>query len=171
MPAFFKAAGYRTCNVGKLDSVKAGSRGPADLGWERWLGGGYEHRDPMVASSEGNRRMQGWTADLWTDEALTFIRTHRDAPWFASVAMPCGQPAPPCCRRRSLDRRQAAYSAGGAVISGSILPARTSGAQARCTRTWRPPVPASQWVRPASSTTTLPPRSSRQSSGSGPLTA
>jgi arylsulfatase A-like enzyme len=86
MPAFFKAAGYRTCHVGKLDSVRAGSRGPADVGWEHWLGGGYEHRDPMVASAEGNRRMQGWTADLWTDEALTFIRTHRDAAWFASVA-------------------------------------------------------------------------------------
>jgi arylsulfatase A-like enzyme len=86
MPAFFKAAGYRTFHVGKLDSVKVGSRGAADCGWEVWLGGGYEHRDPIMSSPEGNRRMQGWTADLWTNEALKFIRERRDAPWFASVA-------------------------------------------------------------------------------------
>jgi arylsulfatase A-like enzyme len=87
MPAFFKANGYRTFHVGKLDCVKAGSRGPSDFGWEEWLGGGgYEHRDPIMFQTDNNRRAQGWTVDLWTEEALKFIRVHRDAPWFASVA-------------------------------------------------------------------------------------
>jgi len=87
MPAFFKAGGYRTFHVGKLDCVKAGGGGPSDFGWEEWLGGGgYEHRDPMIFQTGNNRRGQGWTVDLWTAEALKFIRAHRDAPWFASVA-------------------------------------------------------------------------------------
>jgi arylsulfatase A len=87
MPAFFKASGYRTFHVGKLDCVKAGKGGPSDFGWEECVGGGaYEHRDPMMFQTGNNRRGQGWTVDLWTEEALKFIRGHRDAPWFASVA-------------------------------------------------------------------------------------
>lgn len=87
MPAFFKAGGYRTLHVGKLDCVKAGGGGPSDFGWEEWIGGGgYEHRDPMMFQTGNNRRGQGWTADIWTEETLKFIRAHRDAPWFASVA-------------------------------------------------------------------------------------
>jgi arylsulfatase A len=87
MPAFFKTGGYRTFHVGKLDCVKAGAHGPSDFGWEEWIGGGgYEHRDPMIYQTGNNRRGQGWTVDLWTEETLKFIRAHRDAPWFASVA-------------------------------------------------------------------------------------
>ncbi len=87
MPAFFKAAGYRTLHVGKLDCVKAGTNGPSDFGWDEWLGGGgYEHRDPMVFEPGNNRRETGWTVDLWTDRVLRFIRERRDGPWFASVA-------------------------------------------------------------------------------------
>ena len=86
MPAFFKAAGYRTFHVGKLDCVKAGG-GPADFGWEEWLGGGaYEHRDPMLFQTGNNRRGQGWTVDLWTEQAIDFVSRHRAEPWFASVA-------------------------------------------------------------------------------------
>lgn len=87
MPAFFQVAGYRTFHVGKLDCVKAGQGGPSDFGWEEWLGGGgYEHRDPMMFQTGNNRRGQGWTVDIWTEEARKFIRGHQDAPWFASVA-------------------------------------------------------------------------------------
>jgi arylsulfatase A len=88
MPAFFKADGYRTFHVGKLDTVVVNKVLPDVFGWEEWSGlGGYQHRDPMIVSSAGApRRMQGWTADLETDEVLKNIRTHRDEPWFASVA-------------------------------------------------------------------------------------
>lgn len=87
MPAFFRAAGYRTLHVGKLDCVKAGTRGPTDFGWDEWMGGGaYEHRDPMVYETGRNRRETGWTVDLWTDRAIRFIRDRRGTPWFASVA-------------------------------------------------------------------------------------
>jgi arylsulfatase A len=88
MPAFFKADGYRTFHVGKLDSVVVNKVLPDVFGWEEWSGpGGYQHRDPMIVSSAGApRRAEGWTADLETDEVLKIIRTNRDAPWFASVA-------------------------------------------------------------------------------------
>ena len=87
MPAFFKAAGYRTFHIGKLDSVKVGKSGPAAFGWDEWFGGGgYEQRDPMLFGFNGNARLTGWTVELWTDRAAAFIRAHRGEPWFASVA-------------------------------------------------------------------------------------
>ncbi len=87
LPAWFKAAGYRTMHVGKLDCVKVGKSGPTTFGWDDWLGGGgYEHRDPMIFQPRNNRRGQGWTVDLWTDYALGYLREHRGEPWFASVA-------------------------------------------------------------------------------------
>ena len=49
-------------------------------------GGAYEHRDPMMWKPRNSERGKGWTADLWTDYALKYIREHRDGPWFASVA-------------------------------------------------------------------------------------
>jgi arylsulfatase/arylsulfatase A len=74
-------------HVGKLDCVKAGKDNPDVFGWETWLGGGaYEHHDPMIYQTGHNRREKGWTADLWTEEAIKYIREHRDTPWFASVA-------------------------------------------------------------------------------------
>jgi len=87
MPAFFKASGYHTMHVGKLDSAKVGNNSPSDFGWDDWLGGGgYEQRDPMLWKPTNSVRGKGWTADLWTDYAVNYIREHRDRPWFASVA-------------------------------------------------------------------------------------
>jgi len=87
LPAFFKSAGYRTMHVGKLDCAKVGKKTPSDFGWEDWLGiGTYEHRDPLLWKPKGSERGHGWTADIWTDYALHYMREHCDAPWFASVA-------------------------------------------------------------------------------------
>ncbi len=87
MPAFFKAAGYRTMHVGKIDCVKVGRKNGHDFGWDEWLGGSrYEHRDPMMWRPRNSGRAKGWTADLWTDYAADYIRAHGDEPWFASFA-------------------------------------------------------------------------------------
>jgi len=87
MPAFFKTVGYLTMHVGKIDCVKVGKMSGQDFGWDDWLGGsGYEHRDPMMWKPKNSGRGHGWTADIWTDYALKFIRDHREGPWFASVA-------------------------------------------------------------------------------------
>ncbi|MGC3957531.1 MAG: sulfatase-like hydrolase/transferase [Verrucomicrobiota bacterium] len=67
--------------------AKVNKAGPGDFGWDDYLGGGgYEHKDPMLYQRGNNRRGQGYTADLWTDFTLDFIRQHRDQPWFATVA-------------------------------------------------------------------------------------
>ncbi|MBM3862125.1 MAG: hypothetical protein FJ395_21070, partial [Verrucomicrobia bacterium] len=72
---------------GKIDCVKSGKKNGHDFGWDEWLGGsGYEHRDPMMWKPRNSERGKGWTADIWTDYALKYIREHRTEPWFASVA-------------------------------------------------------------------------------------
>lgn len=87
IPAFFKAAGYRTMHVGKIDCVKSGKKNGQDFGWEDWLcGSGYEHRDPMMWKPRNSERGQGWTVNIWTDFALKYMREHRQEAWFASVA-------------------------------------------------------------------------------------
>ncbi|MEY3897664.1 MAG: Arylsulfatase [Verrucomicrobiota bacterium] len=87
MPAFFKATGYRTLHVGKLDSARVGKSQPTAFGWEDYLcGSGYEHRDPMMWKPKNSERGQGWTADLWTEHTLRYIREHRERPWFISLA-------------------------------------------------------------------------------------
>lgn len=87
MPAIFKAAGYHTLHVGKLDCAKMDKQSPDAFGWDDWLGGGgYEHRDPMVYQRGNNRREQGWAADIWTRHTLDYMRQHREEPWFATVA-------------------------------------------------------------------------------------
>ncbi len=87
MPAFFKAAGYSTLHVGKLDCVKAAGKSIEAFGWDDYLGGGgYEHRDPMMWRPKNSARGKGWAADLWTDFALDYIRSHKDGPWFISLA-------------------------------------------------------------------------------------
>ena len=86
-PAFFKAAGYSTLHVGKLDCVKVGGKDGQHFGWDEWLGGGgYQQKDPMVYSSRGHRKAEGWTADLWTDHTIDFIRRQENRAWFATVA-------------------------------------------------------------------------------------
>lgn len=87
MPAYFKAAGYRTLHVGKLDCVKVGKADGQNFGWDDWIGGGgYEQKDPMIYSSNGHRRESGWTADLWTDATIRYIKENQDRPWFVSLA-------------------------------------------------------------------------------------
>jgi len=87
MPAFFKAAGYRTLHIGKLDCAKMHTSHPTEFGWQDWLGGGaYEQKDPMVFEPGHNRREEGWTVDLWTDRAIERIREKAAEPWFISLA-------------------------------------------------------------------------------------
>jgi arylsulfatase A len=87
MPLFFKAAGYQTCHIGKLDSVLVPPRSPADFGWEKWVGGGgYQHKDPVLYTQDGKSTAQGWSVDLWTDAALRFLEENKTRPCFLSLA-------------------------------------------------------------------------------------
>lgn len=87
MPAFFKAAGYRTIHIGKLDCAKVDKSEPGEFGWTEWIGGGgYEQKDPMVFEPRNNRREKGWTVELWTDMAIKKIGETGDKPWFMTLA-------------------------------------------------------------------------------------
>lgn len=87
MPAFFKASGYRTMHIGKLDCVKVDKTNPTEFGWQDWVGGGgYEQVNPMLFSPKSSSRGEGWTVDLWTDRAVEFTQQKQQAPWFLSLA-------------------------------------------------------------------------------------
>jgi len=121
MPAFFQAAGYRTLHVGKLDCAKVGRKSPSDFGWEDWLGGGgYEHRDPMLWKPQNSTRGHGWTADLWTDYTLEYLRAHRHEPWFATVAFIIPHLPWVCDERYSAPFRAQGCSESLAACYGSI---------------------------------------------------
>ncbi len=67
MPAFFKAAGYSTLHVGKLDCVKAAGKTIEAFGWDDYLGGGgYQTRnlvgDAAFAEVQAacQRQLDGW---------------------------------------------------------------------------------------------------------------
>lgn len=88
LPAFFKAAGYRTLHVGKADCTRTYESQPWQRGWDDafLVDGGYVHRDPILTHKDGSGKVEGWTADLVTDRALEFIRGAGDEPWLATVA-------------------------------------------------------------------------------------
>lgn len=88
MPAFFKAAGYRTLHVGKADCTRTYESQPWQRGWDNAfvIDGGYLHRDPIITHKDGSGKVEGWTADIMTDRALEFIRGAGNDPWFMTVA-------------------------------------------------------------------------------------
>lgn len=123
MPAFFKAAGYRTLHVGKLDCVAMGrDHPPTEFGWERWLGcGGYEHHDPKVYGPGFNRQVPGWTVDVYSDETVKFIRGHRSEPWFVSLAYIIPHMPWVCDEKDSAEFLAKGCSPNLAACYGSIL--------------------------------------------------
>jgi arylsulfatase A-like enzyme len=95
MPAFFKAAGYETYYVGKNDCVAQIHTLPWFAGWnDAMIGGGYVHHDPVLSyKPEGayplswkNQKYEGWTSEIWTDEAISFIKEKKDTSWFMTLA-------------------------------------------------------------------------------------
>ncbi len=87
MPAFFRAAGYRTFYAGKADTARLPDSSSWDRGWDNgYFVSGYQHRDPVLPSRYGTVRPQGWTADITTDLILDFWKENRAQPWFATAA-------------------------------------------------------------------------------------
>lgn len=87
MPAFFRAAGYRTFYAGKADTARLPDSSPWERGWDDgYFVSGYQHKDPTLPHRGGVLQAKGWTADLMVDLLLDFIRTPSDKPWFATAA-------------------------------------------------------------------------------------
>ena len=76
------------CMLARKTASASTSRCPGSAGWDNSIGGGggYTHRDTTISQKSGNTAVKGWTANIWTDHAIQFIRGQHDGPWFASVA-------------------------------------------------------------------------------------
>ena len=95
MPAFFSAAGYETCYLGKNDCVAPIHTLPWFAGWnDAVCVGGYQHYDAVVQQKPdgekpivfANKQVTGWTAEYMTDNAVRFIREKKDEPWLLTMA-------------------------------------------------------------------------------------
>ena len=85
MPAFFRAAGYRTFYAGKADTARLPDSSQWERGWDQgYFVSGYQHKDPTLPNRHGTLQAKGWTADLMTDLLLDFIRQPGSQPWFAT---------------------------------------------------------------------------------------
>jgi len=90
-------AGYRTGYVGKYLNEYGGSWAPPGLerwftppGWDLWLGygGGYYGYEVMVGGLLGRAgtRIADYSTDVFTNEAVTFVRSAGDDPFFLVYA-------------------------------------------------------------------------------------
>lgn len=95
MPAFFDAAGYETVYFGKLDCVAPHHVLPWFAGWNDAGGvGGYQHRDAVLQHKPagdmplvwGNKKHDGWTAEIHTDAGVEFIEKNKNQPWLLTMA-------------------------------------------------------------------------------------
>jgi arylsulfatase A-like enzyme len=95
MPAFFDAAEYETAYFGKLDCVAQHHVLPWFAGWNDAGGvGGYQHRDAVLQHKPaggkpitwGNKKHEGWTAEVHTDAGMEFIEKNKNHPWLLTMA-------------------------------------------------------------------------------------
>ncbi len=87
MPAFFRAARYRTFYAGKSDTARLPESSPWERGWDNgYFVSGYQHRDPNLPNRYETIQPKGWTADILTDLILDFLKEPRAEPWFATAA-------------------------------------------------------------------------------------
>ncbi len=87
LPAWFRAAGYRTIYAGKADTARLPESSPWERGWDQgYFVSGYQHRDPTLPNRGSTLQAKWWTADLVTDLILEFLRPPSAQPWFATAA-------------------------------------------------------------------------------------
>jgi arylsulfatase A len=87
MPRYFQASGYATGYFGKRDSIHWLELDPWALGCDEFEGvWGYDHLDPRMFTRAGVVEKKGWTCEIDVENALDFIKRHRDKPWWCAVA-------------------------------------------------------------------------------------
>jgi arylsulfatase A-like enzyme len=100
---YFHAAGYATGLVGKWHQGFSPAHHPQSRGFDDYFGflvGGHNfllhkdaepkfgsaHSHDMIYRGRDVQKLDGYTTDLFTDEALAFIDRHQQAPWFLYLA-------------------------------------------------------------------------------------
>jgi choline-sulfatase len=81
-PRLLSAAGYRTALIGKWHLGENDRYHPTQFGYDIFTGfrhGGMTSQNPLVEIDGTERRVEGWTPDILTDHALTFIEDNRDS--------------------------------------------------------------------------------------------
>lgn len=122
LPAFFRAAGFRTFYAGKADTARLPESSPWERGWDNgYFVSGYQHKDPTLPHRHGTLQAQGWTADLITDLILDFVRQPDPRPWFATAAYIIPHLPWVCDEKFAAPFRAAGLSADLARCYGSIL--------------------------------------------------
>jgi arylsulfatase A-like enzyme len=85
----FRAAGYATGIFGKWHNGSQGPYHPLARGFDRFFGytSGHwgEYFDPQLEEDHQLVRADGYIVDVCTDQALNFIRTHREKPFFCYI--------------------------------------------------------------------------------------
>jgi arylsulfatase A-like enzyme len=87
MPAYFKAAGYKTFYAGKRDMGSPPNSSPWERGWDNgYFVSNYQHKDPVLPNRGATINPKGWTCDIMTDLILNFWKENPDKPWLATAA-------------------------------------------------------------------------------------
>jgi arylsulfatase A-like enzyme len=85
-PQFFKAAGYSTLLLGKRDCTQAVGCEPWEYGWDDgFTVTGYQQKDPRMGTKQGMISKKGYTSEIMSEEAIRFIESTKDQPWFVSL--------------------------------------------------------------------------------------
>jgi N-acetylglucosamine-6-sulfatase len=122
-PALLKERGYRTAFIGKWHMGGDDRRQP---GFDHWLSfrGQGEYFDPEVNRNDTRVRLQGYMADILTDETVSFMRANKDTPFCVFLAHKnVHDPFEPAPRHRGLFRDReiplpATYAASEANRAG-----------------------------------------------------
>lgn len=87
-PDVLRKNGYATALMGKWHLGRLPATLPDKFGFERFygfLGAGAHPTAPVFHFADGPRKLSGCTADLITDEALTYLAQQRDRPFALSL--------------------------------------------------------------------------------------
>lgn len=91
LPELLREAGYTSALIGKWHLGSRPGYSPRNRGFDISVsaqGGGQAHWNPVLIRSHrpGREPSEGFREDLFFDEAMEFIETHRDQPFFCMIA-------------------------------------------------------------------------------------
>lgn len=87
-PEVLQQAGYQTGLCGKWHLGTADRFHPTRTGFDYFMGfrgGGTTPKDPLLEEGGVERKLEGFTADLITDRAIDFLKTHAAGPFLLSL--------------------------------------------------------------------------------------
>ncbi|MDA7915775.1 sulfatase-like hydrolase/transferase [Verrucomicrobia bacterium] len=87
-PKVLSEAGYMTGLVGKWHLGLTDDKHPKKFGFQYFMGnrqGGFSNNNPELEKDGKNEKFKGLTTDVFGDHAISFIKDHKDKPFFLAV--------------------------------------------------------------------------------------